>query len=76
MKKDKGLFGVKIDSTDHFWFICNECKVTAEITDTPITKENRKKINCIRFHLKCNKCGRIGQRKISPYDLPKGKASW
>jgi hypothetical protein len=61
-----GHFNVKFDSTDHFWFECIKCKVTAEVIR--VFREdyynNTNDEPRVYFYLKCPKCKTTAQRKI------------
>lgn len=58
-----GTFVPVFDSTDHFHWACEKCKVLARVImvkrdDTYAERPT------IYFYLKCPKCGKEGQRKI------------
>jgi len=55
---------MKLDSTDHFYFLCPKCKKPSIISRINVKK--RIKLDnppCFYFHLKCPYCKIFGQRK-------------
>jgi len=46
------------DKTDHFSFMCEDCKKIAEITRIQSSDD------IVRFYLQCKICGKAGIRKI------------
>jgi hypothetical protein len=62
----RGLQGCKFvavcDETDHFNFVCSDCKVTAEIQAMRLT--NYYGFPELYIDLSCPNCGVLGMRKI------------
>lgn len=53
------------DSTDHFHFVCGECKTVADVLEVKALHPYGSGIKCaIFFYLGCPACGNSGQRKI------------
>lgn len=64
-----GNIEIAYDTTDHFTFICPECKGDCKIKSTKTIKSMQidfegRKDNCTYFTIYCVKCKKVGQRKI------------
>jgi len=58
-------FKVGYDNTDHFSFVCPDCRSIATVTEVAIdTKVKKGNLPVIFFWLYCGKCRQEGHRKI------------
>jgi hypothetical protein len=67
------------DSTDHFNFVCADCKTPADIITADFTPKMKgrpnTKLSCLLFILKCPKCGTVGIRRIY-LEYPHAEVAW